>query len=62
MNQWWNDTNKGKPMYQDTNIHPKLFSCDMRTEAQERIYGGWDNQSSVVSVWAAFFLYCTLCE
>jgi len=26
MDQWWNDTDRGKPMYQDTNFHQKLFS------------------------------------
>jgi hypothetical protein len=62
MNQWWNDSNKAKLMYQDTSIHPKLFSCDMRTEAHERMTAGMiiSHQSSVYGLYLS--LYCTLCE
>jgi hypothetical protein len=60
MDQWWNDTDRGKPMYQDTNFHKKLFSCDICTDIHERMYGGYGHQSSVYGL--HFPLYCTLCE
>jgi hypothetical protein len=34
MDQWWNDTDKGKPMYQDTNFHQKLVSGSTVTWAR----------------------------
>lgn len=54
MNQWWNDTNKGKPMYQDTTIHPKLFSGSAVTCART-LTDGCTAGMIVISVWTAFF-------